>query len=738
MTGLKLIVLVWIVCSLSLVNFAYASMPVAYFNDDFTSFADFSARWTNSTHVSVGWPLASILNFSNGQVESRTSYFQGTVEMQVNASRVGDFFGFSDGSERLGFMSDTNNYYFVSQNATVSIDPIVVSPVDSAFHVFALVWFYEDTSLGPQQFVQPCVDGTCSTVWRIQSPTFPIAKKALPIVLMSNSTAEQLQVDWVTYSYNGVFVSPSTVVRSTVTTITEATTLSQTRTNSSLKFLTVTSVTTSYRAIIGGTITNVTTQFTTALVQVANLTQDDLLKALTTGFLFGAFVAYIAWKRTAKEKIPTPVKLFPLVLDILPLVILTVILLNLHSVMAAMSKYLDLLGFTILQAILALIFPIAYDLPKTIVKATVIMIDDIHQTLTSASHQTGTSQMIGVSVIVPAHNEERNISKCVSSILEAKYEPKEVIVVDDGSVDGTYDRLMEISRDHQITVVRKEASGNRATPCNFGTQFATQPIYVFMDGDTFMYRNALAKISAPFQNPNIVAVAGNVRIYNTSCLLAKMQAYEYMLSMEYGRRFQSIVQTLLIVPGGFGAARATYFRQIGGYDATLAEDMDATFKMHKTRGRIVFAKDAIVLTVAPETWKTWIRQRVRWSAGQIEALRKHKNILLKKFFRIPGLFGAPEMILSDVIVLYARFIWFFFLLVWKWYELPQVLALVISFYGALELLAAYISGVTTSLKRDVKYIPLLPLIILVYRPLHDFLRLISYSGELLHRSRPAW
>ena len=733
MTGLKLIFLVLTVCSLSLVNFAYASMPSAYFSDDFTSFADFSARWTNSTPVSVGGPLASILNFSNGRVESRTSYFQGTIEMQVNASSAGDFFGFSDGSDRLGFMSEANNYYFVSQNATDSVDPIVVSPVNSVFRVFALVWFYEDTSHGPQQFVQPCVDGTCSAVWRVDSPEIPIAEKALPIVFASNSTAEQLQVDWVTYSYNGVFVMPSTVIYSTATTIIKATTLSQIHTSSSLKFLTETSVTTSYYTIGGGTITSVTTQF-----QVANITQDRLLEALAAVLLFGVLVAYLAWKRTTEEKMPTSVKLFPLILDVLPLIILSLILLNLHFVMAALSKYLDLLGFTIIQAILALIFPIAYDLPKTIVKATVIMIDDIRQTLTRASQRAGASQPIGVSVIVPAHNEERNISKCVASILEAKYEPKEVIVVDDGSVDGTYDRLMDISRDHQITAVSKEASGNRAAPSNFGTQFATQPIYVFMDGDTFMYRNALAKISAPFQDPNIAAVAGNVRIYNTSCLLTKMQAYEYMLSMECGRRFQSIVHTLLIIPGGFGAARATYFRQIGGYDPSLAEDMDATFKMHKTRGRIVFAKDAIALTVAPKTWKTWIRQRVRWSTGQIEALRKHKDILLRKFFRIPGLLGAPEMVLSDVIVLYARFIWFFFILLWKWYELPQILALVISFYAALELLAAYVSGATTSLKRDVKYIPLLPLMILVYRPLHDLLRLISYTSELLHRTRPAW
>jgi len=738
MTGLKLIFLVLTVCSLSLVNFAYASMPSAYFNDDFTSFADFSARWTNSTTVSVGGPLASILNFSDGRVESRTSYFQGTIEMQVNASSAGDFFGFSDGSDRLGFMSEANNYYFVSQNATDSVDPTVVSPADSVFHVFALVWFYEDTSHGPQQFVQPCVDGTCSAVWRVESPKSPIAEKALPIVFASNSTAEQLQVDWVTYSYNGVFVMPSTVIYSTVTTVTEATTLSQTRTNSSLKFLTLTSVTMSYQTIVRGTITSVTTQLVTALLQVANIAQDKVLGALAAVVLFGVLLAYPVWKWTTKERVPASVKLYPLVLAILPPVILAVMLLNLHSVISAISKYLDLLGFTILQAIFALIFPIAYDLPKTIVKATVIMIDDIDQTLAGASHQTDPPQMTGVSVIVPAHNEERNISKCISSTLEAKYEPMEVIIVDDGSVDGTYDKLMEISRDHQITVLRKEASGNRATPSNFGTQFATQSIYVFMDGDTFMYRNALAKISAPFQNPNIAAVAGNVRIYNTSCLLTKMQAYEYMLSMEYGRRFQSIAHTLLIIPGAFGAVRATYFRQIGGYDPSLAEDMDATLKMHKTRGRVVFAKDAIALTVAPETWKTWMRQRIRWSIGQIDVLRRHKNILLRKLFGIPGLFGAPEMILSDVIILYARFIWFFYILAWKWYELPQVLALVISFYAALELLAAYVSGATTSLRRDVKYIPLLPLMILVYRPLHDFLRLISYTSELLHRTRPAW
>lgn len=417
-------------------------------------------------------------------------------------------------------------------------------------------------------------------------------------------------------------------------------------------------------------------------------------------------------------------KYLGLALDVVPLALLVVLILNIKSVFAGVSYCVSFLGFTAVQAALILILPLVYDVPKTVAKAAILLTEDMRSRL--ADDEDRTSGPLGVSVIVPAHNEERNIERCIEAILEAPYSPKQVIVVDDGSTDATYARAREFYRHKEVLVVKKQASGTRAGPCNFGTRFATYPVYVFIDADTLMYRSALREIARPFQDPSVVAVAGNVRVYNTTNLLTKMQAYEYMLSMEVGRRFQSIVHSLLIVPGGFGAVRADLFKSVGEYDISFAEDFDSTLKIHKTGGKVLFADGAIALTIVPGTWRSWVKQRIRWSIGQLETLRKHRNILFRRSFGIPGLFGVPEMILADIIILFARCTWTIALLIANWRHLLQVTVLAYALYLGLELLSAYVASVVTPLKRDIRFVAVMPLVSLLYRPLYDVIRLVSY------------
>jgi len=417
-----------------------------------------------------------------------------------------------------------------------------------------------------------------------------------------------------------------------------------------------------------------------------------------------------------------------LVLDVLPLALLVVLILNVKSVLAVVSYCVSLLGFTLVQATLILSLPLVYDLPKAVGKAAILLYEDFRSRLADGR---GVSESFGVSVIVPAHNEEKNIERCIEAILEAPYTPKQVIVVDDGSTDATFDKAQRFHGRGDFLVVKKEAGGTRAGPCNYGTRFATQPVYVFIDADTLMYRGSLLAIASPFRDPSVIGVSGNVRVYNTNNLLERMQAYEYMLSMEVGRRFQGLVHTLLIVPGGFGAIRADIFKTIGEYDISLAEDFDSTLKMHKTGGKIVFADEAIALTVVPRTWKAWAKQRVRWASGQQETLRKHRNILLKRKYGIPGLFGAPEMILADFLILFARCIWTVALLITAWQHLLQVTALAYALYMGLEILSAYVGSIVTRLKGDIRFVAVLPLVVFLYRPLHDVVRLVSYVGSAL-------
>ncbi|MEM1975534.1 MAG: glycosyltransferase family 2 protein, partial [Candidatus Caldarchaeum sp.] len=94
-----------------------------------------------------------------------------------------------------------------------------------------------------------------------------------------------------------------------------------------------------------------------------------------------------------------------------------------------------------------------------------------------------------VSVIVPAYNEEKWIGHCIEALLENDYPNKEIIVVDDGSVDGTYEIASRYVR-RGVTVLRKP-NGGKASALNYGMLFATGEIIVTVDADSILTRDTL-------------------------------------------------------------------------------------------------------------------------------------------------------------------------------------------------------------------------------------------------------
>ncbi|MGB9915107.1 MAG: glycosyltransferase family 2 protein [Candidatus Bathyarchaeales archaeon] len=170
---------------------------------------------------------------------------------------------------------------------------------------------------------------------------------------------------------------------------------------------------------------------------------------------------------------------------------------------------------------------------------------------------------------------------------------------------------------------------------NYGILFASGEVIVTMDADTLLERNAIQEAVKRLANPSVSAVSGNVRVlsgeHGGRNLLVKLQAYEYLLSLELGRRFNSIMGTLLIISGAFGAFWKRSVEQLGQYDKdTITEDFDITIKMRKLGKRLVFAENAVAWTFCPETWRDWIRQRLRWTRGQVETLNKHRDIFFKE------------------------------------------------------------------------------------------------------------
>ncbi|MBS7614224.1 glycosyltransferase family 2 protein [Candidatus Bathyarchaeota archaeon] len=343
------------------------------------------------------------------------------------------------------------------------------------------------------------------------------------------------------------------------------------------------------------------------------------------------------------------------------------------------------------------------------------------------------------SLIIPAHNEEKIIVNAIESALETDYPQKEIIVVDDGSKDKTFQLAYPYFQKGLIKLLHRDvASGSKATSLNFGLIFATGEIIVVVDADTLLERNALREIVKPLSDPDISAVSGNVRVLKgengSNNLLVKLQAYEYLISLELGRRFNSIMKTLLIISGAFGAFWKESVYSIGEYDKdTITEDFDMSFKMRKLGKKLYFEDKAISWTFAPESWKNWRRQRIRWTKGQAETLWKHRNVMFKKGFDVRFFMAFFDMLFMDIILLFMRFGWFNYMLFT--YQTRFIYILIFSFmiYMVFEFITIFTAGVLSPRKKDLKKIYLVPVVVLFYRPYYALIRLKAYFDWMLKK-----
>jgi len=399
--------------------------------------------------------------------------------------------------------------------------------------------------------------------------------------------------------------------------------------------------------------------------------------------------------------------------------------------------------FPLLKVLLVMIVPLTIDLPRSIFKALALLAAYVKRNWHKRREGVALRYPF-LSVIVPAHNEEDLIERCLEALISVNYPRLEIIVVDDGSTDKTYEKASKYAVRGLIKLVRREkTSGRKAIAVNHGLKFTRGDIIVVIDADTVIGKDSLTEVIQPLLEDGVGAVAGNIRVLNEKeNFLTKLQSYEYMLAMEVGRLLQSMANLLLIVPGAFGAFRRRIVEGVGEYDVdTITEDFDLTIKIHKVKQAVRFAPNAIAWTVVPATWRGWVRQRVRWAKGQIITLAKHWNLLFKARFGRVGTVGVPDMIFMDVVLLFLRIAWivlvlFFSLISFSLTSL-MVFALIVTFYMVNELIVTipcflYIEG-----WRGLKRLAYAPLMVLLYRPLHSLVRLKAYL-EALVRKETGW
>ena len=264
-----------------------------------------------------------------------------------------------------------------------------------------------------------------------------------------------------------------------------------------------------------------------------------------------------------------------------------------------------------------------------------------------------------ISVIVPAYNEAENIKRTLHSIIDSDYAAKEIIVVDDGSIDLTYaiatEFMQTYSKKCKITVIRKK-NGGKVSAINYALQFAVGEIIIVIDADSIIQRNTLKETAKEFQRPNVIAVAGKVKVLNPTNFLTRCTALELVLGANLLRPAFSLLGMVMVVPGALGGFTKKSIMQYGSYDRdTIAEDFDITVKLAKGGGKIV-GMSAISYTQAPTTLKAFYRQRSRWYRGIFQTLLKHNNAMTNGRYGMLNRVGYPITLLMFIFPPFLDFV----------------------------------------------------------------------------------
>ncbi|MEX2182329.1 MAG: glycosyltransferase family 2 protein [Gemmatimonadaceae bacterium] len=300
-----------------------------------------------------------------------------------------------------------------------------------------------------------------------------------------------------------------------------------------------------------------------------------------------------------------------------------------------------------------------------------------------------------LSLLVPAYNEEVSITSSLLSFLTLEYPHLEVIVVNDGSKDGTMDVLVrefdlyEVppaypvtiatksvrhyhrSRRHSRLLVIDKENGGKADSLNAAMNAARHPFVVAVDADTLIEPDALIRLARPFLlGDNIAAVGGTIRVANECIVeygrvvearvdprwLPGCQVVEYLRAFLFGRLGWNRLGGNLIISGAFGLFRREYLMAIGGYrTGNVTEDMDLVVRLHRylrengIRASLPFIPDPVAWTEVPTSARVLARQRERWHRGLIGTLWEHRTMLFNPKYGRIGMVAVPFYLFGEMI-----------------------------------------------------------------------------------------
>jgi cellulose synthase/poly-beta-1,6-N-acetylglucosamine synthase-like glycosyltransferase len=374
-----------------------------------------------------------------------------------------------------------------------------------------------------------------------------------------------------------------------------------------------------------------------------------------------------------------------------------------------------------------------------------------------AGWMIGAKSIPGITLLVPAYNEEKTIVENIHSLLTLRYPRYEIVVVNDGSKDGTARAVIDAFKLERVDLVRPhpapckpirgiyrhhdypnllfidKENGGKSDALNAAMNYARHPLVCGVDADSLLDHNSLLKAARPFvEHPkNLIAVGGTIRIAN-GCevhggavvnegaprkLIPLFQVIEYLRAFLIARLSLSWMNTVSIISGAFGLFKRSAVLDVGGYThGTVGEDMELIVKLHRRlRERdepyhILFIPDPVCWTEAPESLTILRRQRTRWQRGLCEVLWRHRTMLFNPRYGRIGLIGLPMFVFFDLIgpaldllgIVFVPLFWWTGLLSWKF---AAAFFAVVVLYGVFlsmtALVLAELALFKTTRKRDM-------------------------------------
>ena len=277
-----------------------------------------------------------------------------------------------------------------------------------------------------------------------------------------------------------------------------------------------------------------------------------------------------------------------------------------------------------------------------------------------------------ISILIPCHNEEKSIKRCIQSCLDQTRPADEVIVVNDGSTDRSGEVLATFGKAIKVITI-PQATGSKSYAQEHGLKFVTGDVFIATDGDTILHSRFVEYIEEDFQKGGVAAVSGYVKSLPHNWLTA-CRAFEYTLGQNLHKLAQSYMNFMFVIPGAAGAFHTeTFKKHIHFEHDTITEDLDFTYKFHKLGLKIAYDRRAISYTQDPTKLSQYTNQVRRWFGGGFQNLQKHFSVVREpvralelSLIYIEGIVFSIALLIMPFINLYFSiyfFVMYFFAIV---------------------------------------------------------------------------